>query len=630
MLFSLVLFGGTFFAAVQTSDTFNQFAFNQRQQQPQPNGQSSWPQPSQNSFSGPNAFNGQASRGTNSFNGQVETSNSLGSSAGNPFSAQRPFNGPLNGPNPRPPLTRGPNSFNVPSNSLNGLNAPFPRPNSFNAPLSFDSQFNQLFSTPTAPESNTPKIQLRVATFNVWGLVIAKSRVDRIEAIARYFSRNPRDLEVVAFQELWMMEDYRTLKAALSLSFPYSHYFMSGVVGSGLAIFSRYPIKDSWWLGFTASGKPQRFFDGDWYAGKGIGAVRIKHPFAGSVDIFDTHLIADYSPNDYEKDWYKAHRATQLYELVRHVDRTGDPSAFTIVMGDFNTQPVEDAYISLLKSHDLYTPIRRSLRNVWRDMIHFRDPQSTMSSGPLEGRDPDHWTSTAMQMQAEGIQHNTFNLPSSTFYKSSEPTQQIDHIMYIPDGRIRCIDARVFLKRPSKSASGVDGPSYSDHAALMAIFELAPLAPVSLVRGNGDAFGNRIGRNDPTSKKHISQATHKLMIRLNEEIQALYSQQWAYRVGAVVCALFGLGSLIGAILLLRRANQPEEMQKLLTSQAHPEDYKWWQRISPNWYAFGLLLLGAGLAINFHWLIWNAIVFLPQEIYALKTFQYEWALWLRRH
>ncbi len=473
------------------------------------------------------------------------------------------------------------------------------------------------------PNDSSPKVYLRVASFNIWGLIIAKKRAERIEAIARYFSRNPRDIEVIGFQELWMMEDYRTLKAALSLVFPHSHYFMSGVVGSGLAIFSRYPIKDSWWLGYTATGKPQRFFDGDWYAGKGIGAVRLKHPVAGAIDIFDTHLIADYSPNDYDSDWYKAHRATQLYELIRHVDRTGDPSAFTIVMGDLNTQPVEDAYISMIKSHDLYTPLRRSLRNVWRDFTEFRDPQAAFTSGPLDGRDPDHWTTTAMRMQSQGLQHNTFNLPSSTFYKSSEPSQQIDHILYIPDGRIKCIDARVFLKRPSKSSSGIDGPSYSDHSALMATFELAPMAPISLIR-NG-VMARRNGR-----KKPISPETHKLMIRLNEEIQSLYSQQWAYRVGAVACALFGLGGLVGSVLMLRRANEPEEMQRLLTTQSHPEDYKWWQRISPNWYAFTLLLVTAALGVYFQWMIWNAIVFLPQEIYSLKTFQYEWALWLRRH
>lgn len=508
--------------------------------------------------------------------------------------------------------------INDPLNSFNSLN-----------PL---NQLNRMNPSSLSPFINfdgdgVGKMFFRVATFNVWGLIIAKNRAQRIDAIARYFSKNPRDLEVVALQELWVMEDYRTLKAALSLAFPYSHYFDSGVVGSGLAIFSRYPIVDSWWLGFTATGKPQRIFDGDWYAGKGIGAVRIRHPRAGSVDIFDTHLIADYSPNDYDSDWYKAHRATQLYELVRHVDRTSSPGAFTIVLGDFNTQPIEDAYMSLIRSHDLYTPHRRPLRNVWRDVAMQKGRETSNSNAVLGSQDPDQWTKTAMMMHEGQIQHNTFNLPTNTFYKSSQPTQQIDHIMYVPDGRIRCVNAQIFLTRPLKSADGQLGSSYSDHAAIMATFELAPHNQIVL---NDEVDEYRLKRRKYGKKHKVDDATHRLMIRLNEEIQSLYAQQWSYRVGAVVCAIMSIGLLVSAIMLIRRSNEPEEMQRLLTVQNHKEDYKWWQRISLNWYALLCLLIAGSLAVYFYWLIWNAIVFLPQEIYALRTFQYEWALWLRRH
>lgn len=132
--------------------------------------------------------------------------------------------------------------------------------------------------------------QLKVATFNIWGLIIAKDRADRVSAIARYFTKNPRGLDILCLQELWMADDYRTLRAALSLEFPHAHYFKSGVVGSGLAIFSKYPIEEAWWKGFTLTGKAHRLFDGDWYAGKGIGAVSIKHPVIGLIDIFNTHV----------------------------------------------------------------------------------------------------------------------------------------------------------------------------------------------------------------------------------------------------------------------------------------------------------------------------------------------------
>lgn len=131
---------------------------------------------------------------------------------------------------------------------------------------------------------------LKVATFNIWGLITSKDRVARIDAITRYFTKNPRGLDILCLQELWMADDYRTIRAALSLEFPHAHYFKSGVVGSGLAVFSKFPIQEAWWKGFTLTGKAHRIFDGDWYAGKGIGAVRIKHPVIGDIDVFNTHV----------------------------------------------------------------------------------------------------------------------------------------------------------------------------------------------------------------------------------------------------------------------------------------------------------------------------------------------------
>lgn len=136
----------------------------------------------------------------------------------------------------------------------------------------------------------TLSYKLKVATFNIWGILTSKDRLERVSAITRYFTKNPRSLDILCLQEVWMADDYRTIRAALSLEFPYAHYFKSGVVGSGLAIFSKYPIAEAWWKGYTLTGKAHRIFDGDWYAGKGIGAVKIKHPVVGTIDVFNTHV----------------------------------------------------------------------------------------------------------------------------------------------------------------------------------------------------------------------------------------------------------------------------------------------------------------------------------------------------
>ena len=171
----------------------------------------------------------------------------------------------------------------------------------FNSPLSGLNGFDPFksdaltgaFSSASTPFTDPFKSishNLKVATFNIWGLITSRDRAARIDAITRYFTKNPRGLDIICLQELWMADDYRTIRAALSLEFPHAHYFKSGVVGSGLAVFSKFPIEEAWWKGFTLTGKAHRIFDGDWYAGKGIGAVRIKHPVIGDIDVFNTHV----------------------------------------------------------------------------------------------------------------------------------------------------------------------------------------------------------------------------------------------------------------------------------------------------------------------------------------------------
>lgn len=335
-------------------------------------------------------------------------------------------------------------------------------------------------------------------------------------------------------------------------------------------------------------------------------------------------MIANYSPSDYDADWYKAHRATQLYELIRHVDRTSNPSAYTIVMGDLNTQPIEDSYKSMLRGHELYTTYQKPLRNVWRDIALARRKQtrSFEDGSPLSQVNPDQWSTTTMLMSNQNSQHFTCNLRTNTYYQSSMPEQQIDHILYVPDGRIHCIDASVFLTHPTRDPSGLIGPSYSDHAAVMATFEIRPSDQVIL-------NSNRRGRKR-RSTAVANASTQKLMVRLNEEIQSILSQQWSYRVTAVIFAILALSSFIAAVILLRKANSPDQLQKHLSIANAPDKFKWHEKISFNWYALACLLVLLPLCLSCQALIWNVVVFMPQEIFAMKEFQYEWALWLRKH
>jgi hypothetical protein len=65
---------------------------------------------------------------------------------------------------------------------------------------------------------------------------------------------------------------------------------ISGTLGSGLVLMSRFPILSSAYLKFTLAGRPLKIFQGDYYVGKGCGSVCIDHPDIGLVDVFTTHV----------------------------------------------------------------------------------------------------------------------------------------------------------------------------------------------------------------------------------------------------------------------------------------------------------------------------------------------------
>lgn len=69
----------------------------------------------------------------------------------------------------------------------------------------------------------------------------------------------------------------------------------SGALGSGLAIFTRFPLVASQALPYSLSGTPQQPSDGDFFVNKAAGMVVILHPMLGEVEIWNTHVSADQS-----------------------------------------------------------------------------------------------------------------------------------------------------------------------------------------------------------------------------------------------------------------------------------------------------------------------------------------------
>ena len=44
---------------------------------------------------------------------------------------------------------------------------------------------------------------------------------------------------MVLLQEVWVEEDYEAVRALVSDTFPHSHFFENGIIGSGTCVFSR-------------------------------------------------------------------------------------------------------------------------------------------------------------------------------------------------------------------------------------------------------------------------------------------------------------------------------------------------------------------------------------------------------
>lgn len=64
----------------------------------------------------------------------------------------------------------------------------------------------------------------------------------------------------------------------------------SGALGSGLAIFTRFPLISAQALPYSLSGSPAQAIAGDFFVKKAAGNVVILHPLLGEVEIWTNHV----------------------------------------------------------------------------------------------------------------------------------------------------------------------------------------------------------------------------------------------------------------------------------------------------------------------------------------------------
>ncbi|CEG63641.1 hypothetical protein RMATCC62417_00755 [Rhizopus microsporus] len=294
---------------------------------------------------------------------------------------------------------------------------------------------------------------LSVLSLNCWGLyIVSKQRQFRLRAIAHAIDEG--DYDVIALQEVWMLQDYEYIKQTVSPKIKYAEYFYSGALGSGLAIFSRYPILSSNFTRFTLAGRPLRVLEGDYYVGKGCASVCVRVPEIGLVDVYTTHLQAAYG----DKDDYEAQRITECWQIANAVRASVAQNRHVILTGDFNSIPSSLCY-KIIKLHGLMTD---SWMQLHEDTL--KDAQARFER---------HELSASECIQYFGI---TCDSPLNTWTKrvlkqhpfAKDIGDRLDYIFYSASSHLQCIQSKVVMEGYIPNTQW----SFSDHFAVHSLFTI--------------------------------------------------------------------------------------------------------------------------------------------------------------
>ncbi|XP_052865505.1 putative neutral sphingomyelinase isoform X1 [Anopheles cruzii] len=321
-------------------------------------------------------------------------------------------------------------------------------------------------------------MELSILTLNIWGIpYVSKDREVRVKAIGDVLASGNYDL--VSLQEVWSDSDYQYLRQRVENVLPFCHYFYSGVVGSGLAILSRYPIVSAFFHSWSVNGYFHRIQHGDWFGGKGVGLAKISVNDQ-LVHVYVAHLHAEYNR---QCDDYMAHRVIQAYDTAQFIESTRGHSVLQVLAGDLNTEPGDLAYRVLLTSSNL-----------------------------KDSYDPKLAGSTAGTNECES---NSYSDGSAT--KKNPNGKRIDYVMYRIgehyEGRL--LEHRLPLPKrvPGQSCS------YSDHEAVYAKLILkrnsSPSTIQNLIACNGSKTKDENSGCKPESR---AENQHEAVLALRESV----------------------------------------------------------------------------------------------------------------
>lgn len=262
---------------------------------------------------------------------------------------------------------------------------------------------------------------------------MSKKWPERKVLIAEELAKSRYD--IVSLQEIWSRGDFEFISQKIEDVLPYSHYFYSGVIGSRLCVFSRYPIIDAFTYRYSLNGYMYNITHGDWFGGKAAGYCLIDHP-KQPIHFFSTHMHADYN----EKRQYLPHRIVQSYQLSQFIEHLTQPTDAVIVCGDMNCEPSQLCY--------------RVIKDV-TCLVDAWDKHGKVKHGCYGN--------------TSNVSHNTFSgdrNTSNTLQGGPDDGKRIDYIFYrCTQGSLECVDCEVSMGLvPGKNFS------FSDHEAVAASF----------------------------------------------------------------------------------------------------------------------------------------------------------------
>ena len=193
-------------------------------------------------------------------------------------------------------------------------------------------------------------VVLKVVTFNIHDMYIESSdRPERMHAIAEKLCELDPDL--VGFQEAFIKRDRKILIKQFQKDsrLTYHRYYPSGVVGSGLLIFSAYPIVEHDFFKFSESNPFYKIKEGDWWAGKGVALARVELADGGVfLDFYNTHAQASYG-----NPAYKIIRKNQMAEVAEFINSTRTGVGPLLLAGDMNCRVGQADFKTVVQGADL-------------------------------------------------------------------------------------------------------------------------------------------------------------------------------------------------------------------------------------------------------------------------------------